>query len=103
MLLRRALKQRLQDEASKSASLIKRNIRKAIQRNKARRLRQRGYFHATLYLEPTATGKDDKLREHNQVEVFGEFTEHNPWGERLRASYDYQSKCFKADVLIKVG
>lgn len=56
-----------------------------------------GIFEATVYLEP-APGDHEKVRRGQNVEVFGEYTEHNPWGVKTRCFYDDTYKCFKADI-----
>ena len=61
-----------------------------------------GLFDATVYLEPME-GDHEKIRKHQQVEVFGEFTQPDPWNVKKRCVWDEGYKCFKADIQIKVG
>ena len=62
---------------------------------RAKRLRDQGYFQPTIYLETEA---HDKLKRHQKVEVFGEFTEDAPWSRRVACAYDEKLRCFKVDI-----
>ena len=61
-----------------------------------------GIFDATVYLEPME-GDHEKIKKHQHVEVFGEFTHPDPWNVKKRCVWDENFTCFKADIQIKVG
>ena len=86
----------------RASMILARAIRKFRLLGKLKRNRKMGIFQATLYLE-SIPGDHEKIRKHQHVEVFGEFTENNPWGHKIKCVYDEGFKCFKADVEIKVG
>ena len=77
MLIKKAIRQRIDTEVGRARLILARKIEKVSRIYKAKKLRKKGYFNATIYLELTATGQNnhERLTKSNKVEVFGEFTE----------------------------
>ena len=71
--------------------------------------RRIGLFEATIYLEHkyldmTAMGSQQiNLTPESKVEVFGEFSPEQPWQVRIPCKYDPILKCFKAEIVIRMG
>lgn len=100
--LKKAMKKRIKQDAMRATMILAKAIRKFRKLKEVKQNKRLGIFDATVYLEPIE-GDHDKIRKHQQVEVFGEFTQHNPWNEKIRCVWDERFKCFKADIKIKVG
>jgi hypothetical protein len=97
---KKAVKQRMGQDAQRAVDTVHRAYKNILAKRAARSLRKQGCFDATLYLE-TRDHEEQPLPKW-RVEVFGEFTS-PPWSELIPCRYDQQTRCFKADVTIRVG
>jgi len=103
-----AIRSRIIEQATQSQIHIRNAFLKKKQRRQERvlrsKIRAQGITQATLYLE----FEDDHQHEINpsntSVELFGEFSQPNPWQVRVPCTYDPHFKCFKAEsIQIKIG
>ena len=85
----------------KATAVITRALRKIRLMRQARKLRRQGVYYATLYYEHCDPGYN--IHPGTPVEVFGEFSEMNPWGVRVPCPWDPRLKCYKTTVKIRVG
>lgn len=97
MVIRRAVKRRMFEEHSYAQRMLSRTLTHVLQVIRARKLRKKGYFNATIYLELSS-----EVRPENRVEIFGEFSDPQ-WSKRVLCPYDHNSGTFKTTLMIKVG
>ena len=94
--IKRAMRQRIEKDSFKSALVLTKAVRKFKIQKSLRLKREQGIFDATIYLEPVH--EHERIKSKHQVQVFGEFTEHAPWSEKIQCVYDHRFECFKANI-----
>lgn len=80
------MKKRIEQDAFRSSMILVKAVRKFKMAKQIRLKRQMGIFDATIYLEPVHD--HEKIKSKHQVEVFGEFTEDNPWTKKIQCKYN---------------
>jgi hypothetical protein len=96
MELKKALKNRIKQDAVRASMVVAKALRRFRMMRQVKRNKRMGIFPATVYLE-NMPNDHDKIRKNQHVEVFGEFTS-NPWGQKIKCVFDDKFQCFKADI-----